>query len=183
MNVIKNIFVLFSIVGTLAVFSQAARAQEAKPGPEHKKLEILVGEFTYEGTANETPLGPKGTFQGKLGADFVLDGFFVGAKWEEKNPTGTLKGIEMHGYNPATKTHTVQMFMSDGTQIAGTTAFNKDGFTSEFTAIGAQGKKFPAKGEWKYAPDRSSFTGKWQISLDDGKTWVPWLEYTMKRVK
>ena len=35
------------------------------PGPEHKKLEIWVGDWTYEIVAQASPLGPASTFTGK----------------------------------------------------------------------------------------------------------------------
>ena len=42
------------------------------PGPEHKKLEIWVGDWTYEIVAQASPLGPASTFTGKNTARPIL---------------------------------------------------------------------------------------------------------------
>lgn len=47
----------------LSAFLAKARAQaQPKPGPEHKKIEIAVGEWTHEGSTEATPLGPAQTY-------------------------------------------------------------------------------------------------------------------------
>ena len=74
---------LFSSLLLLAAITPTAwmhAADQPQPGPEHKRLEVWVGEWTYEGEAKETPIGPAGKFAGKLTGRMVLNGFFLEAR-------------------------------------------------------------------------------------------------------
>jgi len=49
---------VFGIIALLALLSPALAADQPKPGPEHKKLEMRVGQWNYEGTSAASPFGP-----------------------------------------------------------------------------------------------------------------------------
>src|SRR5512135_921072 len=65
-----------------------AQAPATKAAPEYKKLEIWVGDWTYEGEALASPAGPAGKFSGKASVKPILDGRCVQWQAEEQGPTG-----------------------------------------------------------------------------------------------
>jgi len=82
-------FVLLLFAG----FVQAQTPERPKPGPEQKKLvEVFGGEWKYEGTTQETPLGPAGKFAGKQTSRPILGGLYLETKWQDK---GTYGGKEI----------------------------------------------------------------------------------------
>ncbi len=62
----KRMLVAFGVLGFVCA---AAQAQEAKPGPELKKLDVWLGEWSYEVEVKESPSGTErrvtGTIQGQ----------------------------------------------------------------------------------------------------------------------
>src|SRR5688572_25870535 len=78
-------FLIFgSLLVSLPLLTLVTQAQQPKPGSEHKKLEMLLGEWTYEGTGEETPfMAAAGKFKGKYTVKKVLGGFFVQNQGED----------------------------------------------------------------------------------------------------
>src|SRR5438128_1656356 len=72
----------------LQCFSGRALGDAPQPAPEHKRLEILVGNWIYKGEFYQTPIGPKDTINGRATNRFVLNGFFVESKWKETGTQG-----------------------------------------------------------------------------------------------
>ncbi len=68
---------LVCILATVAFASRGAAQDQPKPGPEHQKMAMAVGEWTYEGNGEASPFGPPGKFKGKLSNRMVLGGFFL----------------------------------------------------------------------------------------------------------
>jgi len=166
----KTTIVLFA-----AALGAAALAQSNNPSsplsPEHKKLEIWLGVWTYETVAQASPLGPAGTYIGGNTTRPILGGKFVEFRGEDKGPTGTTQWTETDGYNPATQRYTWRGFASDG-------SFNDVSYTIEGTkvihagTVCAGGKTYQIRGTVDFTPDFASNVEHREISVD-GKTWQP----------
>ena len=158
-----------------------AQAPAPKPGPEHKKLDIWVGDWTYEGENFATPLGSAGKLSGKNTARPILGGFFMEFRGEDKGPSGSTQWIEIDSYNPLSKKFTWDSFASDGTVQNFT-------YTIEGTAVSfsgkqfAGGKAFDIRGTITFARDFMSTVAKWELSVD-GKVWMPLSESKATKVK
>jgi hypothetical protein len=171
--------VLLRLFLVLAFCVPVLAQQTPSPGPEHRKLQIWIGEWTYSGVAHETPLGPRTEFSGGFRDQLALNGFYVQGRW--KDTFG--EGIELHGYDAAAKAHKAFWFGDDGSRYDLTETYSKDTVSAPFTMIDAKGKQVRGKAVWKFSSDHSSFSATWELSTDNGKTWIPWMEYAGKKVK
>ena len=79
-----HIATLLGLLALSAVNFQAQAAEQPKPGPEHKKMEVAVGQWNYEGSAEASPFGPAGRFKGRETARMVLGGFFLESQEQDK---------------------------------------------------------------------------------------------------
>jgi hypothetical protein len=156
--------------------SVALRAQTPavpKPGPEHQRLQVFVGNWTMEGEAKPGPLGPGGKI---TGTDRVesLGGFFIQRSYQGKGPTGEIKGVAILGYDANKKSYTLSGFASDGISATGTATVNGNTWTFNETFVAA-GKPMQERCTLTFAADNASFTVKCDGSTD-GKSWMPLFE-------
>jgi len=82
-------------------------SQTPTPGPEHKKLEVFVGEWNFEGESRAVPaLGM--TDAGKVSYRHVNQmangGFFLEARRTGMEPRGAVPGLFVYSYNAVSKT-------------------------------------------------------------------------------
>jgi steroid delta-isomerase-like uncharacterized protein len=152
-----------------------------KPGPEHQKLALWVGDWQYEGQAKESPLGPAGKFSGQMTARPILGGFFVEFRGHETSPLGDIDWVETYGYDPVREKYTWTGFTSDGSGSTGT--YTLDGATISYAGtMTAAGKQYRIRGTTVFAPDFMSTVDKQEISTD-GKTWAAFSERKFTKVK
>ncbi len=159
----------FTVGLAIVVLAVALLAQTAapKPGPEQKKLNIWVGDWTYEGENQATPLGPAGKYVGKMTVRPILGGFFV----EFQGKEGSLSWQEVDGYDALNKTFFWTGFGSDGNVNAVTYTIN--GTTVEYSGTVRLGEKqYRIRGTCVFAADFMSFVDKRELSVD-GQTWMP----------
>ena len=167
----------FAVGLVIVVLAVALLAQTAspKPGPEQKKLNIWVGEWTYEGESYATPLGPAGKYVGKMTVRAILGGFFVEFQGEE----GSLSWREVDGYDALNKRFFWTGFGSDGNVNDVTYTIN--GTTVEYSGTVRLGEKqYKIRGTAVFAADFMSFVDKRELSID-GQTWMP--NFQSKNVK
>ncbi|MBM4027603.1 MAG: DUF1579 domain-containing protein [Planctomycetes bacterium] len=174
-------------LGLLAV-SVHAQSETAKPSPEIKKLEVLVGDWRYEGEQFEPPapglpFGGAGKFFGTVTSRFVLNGFFLEAKIEDNSPGGKTSSLQMTGYDANSKKYVEHSFASDGTISVATATLEGQTYTVSSTMTTATGKKVLLKSVATYTSDWSRQTGAVEASIDDGKTWKPWWKGEGRKVK
>ena len=161
------------LVLLLAVASQA-QGPAPKPGPELKKLEIWVGDWTYEGEAKSTPLGPAGRYSGKSSTRPILGGFFIESRAEENGSSGFFQWQSIDGYDPISKRFTWRGFTNDGSFDAGT--YTIDNKTESYSGtLTSGGKQYQERGTIVFSTDFTSYVDKREISTD-GKTWMPFFE-------
>jgi hypothetical protein len=84
-------------------------AEAGKPGPEHKKLEPFVGQWTYTMKLWTDPSQPPAEFKGAIERKWIMDGRFVQETARGVCPkTGkTFEGMGLVGYDAAQKKFTV----------------------------------------------------------------------------
>lgn len=177
----KRIVIAVGLIMLLLAVSGAAQTPAPKPGPEHKKLEIWVGDWTFEEEDFATPFGPAGKMSGKLSVRPILGGFFVEFRSEATGTAGPLQYFEVDSYDPLTKKYIWNGFGSDGSIHTVT-------YTIEGTAVsysGTQiigGKQGKIRGTIVFTPDFMSDVEKREISID-GKSWVPCFQSKFTKVK
>lgn len=157
-----------------AVVMAQAPAQMPKPGAEQKKLEAFVGTWTYEGEAKKSAFGPAGKITGTDVYEMLPGGFFIQHRWDEKNPLGTAKGLEVWGYDPIKKTYMYTYFSSLGEMGSGTLTVSGNTWSFSGSGVTYEGKTAHGRGILTLT-NPTSFTGKAEAS-SDGKTWAPSFE-------
>jgi hypothetical protein len=177
-----------ALVVWLLVVSVHAQSDTPKPGPEMKKLEVLVGDWSYEGEqfdppAPGMPYGGAGKYSGTVTTRFVLNGFFMQDTVEENDPAGKTTMIFMTGYDAAAKRYIGHAFISDGTMVVGTSTLDGQTFTSNSTMTAASGQKVLLKTMVTYASDWSRYSATTDASVDNGKTWKPWWKEEGRKVE
>ncbi len=73
----KRIAIAVALVVLLFAVASQAQTPAPKPGPEHKKLDIWVGDWTCESEDHATPFNPAGKSSAKGSVKSILGGFFV----------------------------------------------------------------------------------------------------------
>ena len=163
---------LVIIVLTVGLLAQTAAP---KPGPELKKLNIWVGDWTFEGESQATPLGPARKYVGKATVRPILDGFFV--EWHGQS--GDSIWNEVDGYDASKKTYFWTGFSNDG-------SFNSVTYTVDGTSIKYSGvlilgdKQYRIRGTVEFGSDFMSCVDRQEVSAD-GQTWL--LNFQNKMVK
>jgi len=159
------------------VFAQQPN-QPPKPGPELQKLQLWVGEWTYEGESPTTFLGPGEKFTGRMTGRFILNGFGLETVDDEQSPSGEIQTVEVDTYDPVTQNYTYISVSSDGSFSQGSVTMSG---TWEGSSM-ANGKRYKERGTNAVAPDGMGFTRSGEVS-EDGKTWVPWFTYHATKVQ
>ena len=116
-----------------------------------------------------SPLGPAGTFAGKQTARWILNGFFLEFRWEEKGPLGEVGAVELDWYDAATKSYPYQGFQNNGDMYSANGTVSGNDWKSSGT-VTHQGIKYQTRGTSTFAADGKSFTWQNEVSAD-GKTW------------
>jgi len=175
--------IAFAVGLVLLFFAIAVQGQSPapKPGPEHKKLEIWVGDWTYEGENQATPFRPASKYTGTATVRPVLDGFFIEWHGEEKGPSATTHWLEIDGYDALNKKFMWNGFGSDGS--FSTVTYTIEGNTVHLSGTSFQGERqYKIRGSVVFAPDFMSSVEKSEVSID-GKTWMPSYENRWAKTK
>ena len=169
----------------VACFAGAAVAQQPnqppKPGPEQQKLQLWVGEWTYEYESQATFLGPGEKATGRITARSISNGFGLESVSNEQSPSGEKQTVEVDTYDPATKSYPHIVVSSDGSFYQG--SFTVNGSVGTWEGIWVvNGKRYKNRGTNTVAPDGMSYIDHGEISVD-GKTWVPWFTTEFTKVQ
>lgn len=153
-----------------------------KLDPEHQRLEIWVGEWTYEGVLKDTPLGPGGKFAGRETIRWIIDGLFLEATAKDKGVYGSkeiaYEGVVIRWYDPLSKGYRQQVFDSDGFAGTGVATFDGTIWIATTTSMDRKGKTTRSRTTATFSSDGKSHSSKSEVSLDDGKTWMAYWELT-----
>lgn len=174
---------VFTLVGTSKL--QAQTAERPQRGPEHQKLQAWVGEWKYEGTLQETPLGPGGKFAGRDKEQWVMNGLFLESRAKDTGVYNgkkmTYEGLVVRWHDPNSQTFRSRSFDTDGIVGEGEDSVSGNTWTSKGWNIDSKGKKNLSRETSVLSADGKTRKAKMEISLDDGKTWMLLWELTAKK--
>jgi len=171
---------LFLLVVCFATAMQA-QTQAPKPDPALKKLSIYEGHWTCEGESKAGPLGPGGKSTSEQSFQMILGGFFQQLRETDKGPTGG-QSLSIAGYDPVNKNLSFSGYSNDGSTWSGVLSVSGNTVTTAGKGIVA-GNQGLFRSTDVFAADLMSYTGKVEISTDDGKTWIPSSEAKCTKVK
>lgn len=155
----------------LLVATAAAQAPLPKPGPEQKRLEVFVGDWTFEGEFSLGTMGQGGKVTGTE-TSRMLGGFFVERHFQEKGPSGSRRrGVHVFGFDPVKKTYITSDFDSTGGFGSGTVSVSGRTWTFSEARVNA-GRPIHNRCVLTFAPGNRSFTAQCNGSTD-GKKWAP----------
>jgi len=161
---------LSTIVVTLLLAAVAfAQMGPPKPGPELKKLDYFVGNWTSEGDMKPGPMGPGGKITTTDKLEWMDGGFFVviHSNWKSVS-MGDGTGIAFMGYDPNEKVYTYDEFNSAGE--ANHSKGTVDGDTWTWTSDVKMGP-MTMKGRFTMKiVSPTSYTYKFEVS-PDGTNW------------
>lgn len=163
----------------LSVVAAAAQTPMPKPGPEHKRLEVFVGNWTFEGQFNGGTIGQGGKITGTE-TNQMPGGFFVERHYKEKGPAGERRGVHVFGYDPVKKTYVTSDFDSMGGYGSGTASVSGNTWTFSEQRVGG-GKLLRNQCVLKFASGNRSFTVSCKVSTD-GRSWTSGFEGRWRRV-
>jgi Protein of unknown function (DUF1579) len=162
-----TIVCVVSCIGAGKAWAQAPSPQ--KPGAEQKKLEGFVGTWAYEGESKQSPFSPAGKVIGTDVFEMLPGGFFLTHHWDEKNPIGSVKGVEIWAYDAVKKSYTFNYYTSVGEMGSGPITVSGNAWTSSTAGVTFDGKQAWSRCVTTFA-GAMTFTMKCDASTD-GKTW------------
>ena len=119
-----------ALLVTLLVATAFAQMGPPKPGPELRKLDYFVGNWSVEGNEKPGPMGAGGPLTMQMEAKWMDGGFFVVLNSSFKSATsGTGTGLSVMGYDPREKVYTYQEFNSMGESFGAKGAVDGDTWT------------------------------------------------------
>jgi hypothetical protein len=148
--------------------SSFAQPPMPKPGPEHKKLEYFVGNWTSEGEMKPGPMGPGGKITIHEESTLMEGGFFVVIRSTFTSASmGNGSGIAIMGYDPGEKVYTYSEFNSWGEANRSTGTVEGDTWTwLSDVKFGPQ----TMKGRYTMKiVSPTSYTYKFEVSPDGAK--------------
>ena len=162
----KRAFAGFLVI----LFVNAAFAQMGppKPGPELKKLDYFVGNWTSTGDSKPGPMGPGGPMTMQTEAKWMDGGFFVMQNNSYKTAMGDGTGMSFMGYDPQEKVYTYSEFDSTGETFQAKGAV--DGDTWTWTSEMKMGPQTIKTRFTEKILSPSSYTFKFEMS-PDGTNW------------
>lgn len=158
--------------------------------PEMKKLEAMVGTWTFEGERFDPqiegiPLPPVEKYKGTATNRFVLDGAFLEAHCEVRGAGLVMPFRILTGYDAEADHYVESLFGGDGFMDASVLTLSADGrvWTSRSTMTTTNGKEVLARGVTRFSTDGTTNDYVLELSDDGGKTWKVWLKDKGTKVK
>ena len=165
-----------------ACFVSVVQAQTPTPKPNSdlKKLQVLVGHWTYDGEYKPGFWGPGGKKQGEATYRFILKGFALEARETEKLVEGQSHLLEIDTYDVTNKQISCSVYTDDGTTYAAVITVAGNTVTWDGTVTVA-GKQFRVRTPFVLSNDGTSGTAKGELS-SDGKTWETYFEAKYQKI-
>ena len=138
-----------------------------KEVPPEQKLEYFVGQWNFETTGRESPLGPGGSVKGTMSFRRVLDGRFLESRIEGKGDGVSLGSVGYVGYDAADKVYTFFESQSSGVAMLSTARWTGPGIRMETVPMQVKGQQVRLRRAISIVSE-STFTLKEEISLDGG---------------
>jgi hypothetical protein len=162
--------------GLVLIVAATAPAQEApKPGPEHKRLEYYVGEWTAEVEVKANPFMPAGKYGSEDECEWFEGGFAVICESEGTGPLGKMESVAIMGYNAEEKVYTYYGVDNTGMVPASVAKGSVQGDTWTYTDESKMGGKLVKSRYTLQHVSPSSYTFKWEVEGEGGK-WATLME-------
>ena len=181
----RQIKVVACVLGLMAMMVANVALAQAPPmpkaGPEQQRLHYFVGNGRTEGEMKAGPFGPGGKFTSTDDAHMLGD-FWVVTHSKGTGPMGAdRRSLAIIGYDAKQKAYIYDEFNSHGQHDAATGQVSGKIWTwTNDEDMG--GKKM--KGKFVLTEvSPTSYTYKFDISTDDGKTWANMMEGKATKVK
>ncbi len=170
------------LAATCLALGQGTSAQPPKPGPEHQKLAGLVGNWTTEGEATESPFGPMEKWSGKITSEWFSGNFAVVRHVDEKySVSGEDRTLEVVAYDGMAKTYTWYAVDSRGWTSLAKASISGDVLTAVWEGQSAKGRTYKIRGTLKgLGSDRLTYI---QDYSEDGAVWKTYQRSTDIRYK
>lgn len=181
----RQIRIVACVLGLVAVMvANVALAQAPPPmpkaGPEQQRLHYFVGNWKTEGEMKSGPFGPGGKFSGMDEAHMLGD-FFLVTHSKGTSPMGAMSELAIIGYDAKQNAYTYDDVntMGQHTRATGNPSGKVWTWTSneEFGGTKMMGKFVLTE------VSATSYTFKFDMSTDDGKTWANMMEGKSTKVK
>jgi hypothetical protein len=146
----------------------------ASTGPEHQRLEVLVGRWKTEGTTRPVGDDPAATIDAVDTYTRLPGGRALLHSVDARVGDQHVEGAEIIGWDEDRQTYVTQYFGTDGPNryeailveeeeaLLWKMSSNDDRFTGRFSS------------------DRNTITGHWELKRDDGQ-WGPWMDITLTK--
>jgi len=175
------IVLLLMLAVPCLAFGQAQTAQPPKPGPEHQRLAALVGTWTTQGEAGESPFGPAEKWSGTIKSEWWAGSFAVVRHLEEKSSVGgEIRSLDVLTYDTTAKGYTWYYLDNQGGSGLAKGAIAGDVLTVVFD-VPVKGKIYKLRGTLK---GLGADILRWDVEYsEDGKVWKAYSHSTDTRVK
>jgi Protein of unknown function (DUF1579) len=177
----KRTVIAVGLIALLFAVATQAQAPVPKPGPEQKKLDVWVGDWTYVVDSKASPLGPAGKATGKSSFSMILGGFAQEGRYSEKGTNGSVEGHQVFAYDPINKYFTWNSWENTGDIISGSGTVSGNTWNWKGTGI-LGGKKYAVRGTDVLSQDLKTDKYTFEVSTDE-KTWIPVFEVKLTKTK
>ena len=168
----KAIFLAAIVLVSLSAWAQMGE----KPGPEVKKLDYFVGNWTTEATISPGPWGNGGKFTSTATGEWMEGNFFVVTHSDFKMPPelgGDGKEMSVMGYDTQQNMYLSEGFNSQGNHESSKGTVSGDTWTWNSEA-NYGGQDIKQRMTLKVLSP-TSFTMKFEVSMD-GTNWMTFME-------
>ena len=159
--------VIASVV--MMLLSALAAQAQTPPGPEHKKLGVLIGTWMNEGKDEATPFGKGGAYQATETCAWFTGEYQVVCDSEGSGYAGNIKGHMLVAYSVEKKHFLALKITSDGSSGLATGRVDGSDWTWTWASPPIGGKTYQFRLLVKY-PSPNEYTYKLEFS-EDGKSW------------
>ena len=104
----------------IALFTSVVAAQQPpapKPGPEQKRIGYFAGDWSFQGEAKPSPMGPAGKSSATESCSWFAGGFQLVCQTKGTGPMGPSTGQATMAYDPGRKAYTYHAINSTGSVI------------------------------------------------------------------
>ena len=108
---------LFGVALLSSVLAAQQPSQAPKPGAEQKRIGYFAGDWTFEGEAKPSPLGPAGKITTSESCSWYAGGFHLVCRTKGTGPMGASTSQSTMSYDPGRKAYTYHSINSMGSVI------------------------------------------------------------------
>jgi uncharacterized protein DUF1579 len=155
-----------------------AQMEAPKPGPEHKKLDMLAGSWTLDGDIKPGDMGPGGKMTENQKCEWMDGGFFLVCHADFHSVSmGDGSGVSFMGYSTDAKAYTYREFNSWGEFMESRGSLDADTWTwlgdekmGSMTMKGRFTMKMTSPTAYNFSFEMSPDGNKWTLVMDGKAT-------------